>query len=162
MRYFHPPMLGKVMAPYPQAAADIQNMARGFLARKEFGKLLEKAKQEAKIVADFCSKAERLIEGCRSVVLALCDDDNMRPPDYFEKKKIESKQIKDPTLKRMQKKADKSKAGITRAKSIKWFQEVEMKKGAGQVDDGDGFELWFHGIITRHQSEVVKCILEKT
>lgn len=153
LRYYHPPMLGKVMAPYPNAAACIQNMARGFLARQQVGKLLDKAKQEAKIVSDFCSKAERQMEGTRSVLLVLCDEDAMRPPDYFSRKKSQVKKIKDPTLKRMQKKADKSKAGITRAKSIKWFQEVEMKKGAGQTDEGDGFELWFHGIITRNQSE---------
>lgn len=44
------------------------------------------------------------------------------------------------------------KKGMSRAQSIKWFQEVETKKGSGLTDDG-GFQQWFHGIISRMDSE---------
>jgi hypothetical protein len=39
------------------------------------------------------------------VVLALCDDDDMRPPDFFEVKRRETVKIKDPIAKKMAKKA---------------------------------------------------------
>jgi len=153
LRYYHPGELGKVMLPYPSAAAKIQNVARGFAARTEVQGKLAEAKAEMKTVKDFCLAMERHIDGIHDVVLSLCDDDAMRPPDYFEKKRAQSKRIKDPQFKKMQTKADKSKAGINRKQSVKWFKEVEMKKGAGRTADGDDFEAWFHGIISRVKSE---------
>jgi myosin-3 len=153
LRYYHPGELGQVMAPYPAAAAQIQNVARAFTERQEVQGLLAEAKKQAKVVADFCLVMERHIEGVHAVSLALCDEDTMRPPDYFEKKKLQSKRIRNPTMKKMQQKADKQKAGITRKQSVKWFQEVEMAKGAGRTDEGDDFEKWFHGIISRVKSE---------
>ena len=34
---------------------------------------------------------------------------------------------------------------------MRWFKEVEMKKGAGM--SGNGFQEWFHGVITRKDAE---------
>eukprot|EP00056_Hartaetosiga_gracilis_P013689 m.229313 g.229313 ORF g.229313 m.229313 type:complete len:169 (+) comp13882_c0_seq8:2644-3150(+) len=36
--------------------------------------------------------------------------------------------------------------------SVKWFKEVEMKKGSG-VSSAGKFEEWFHGVITRRKAE---------
>ena len=36
--------------------------------------------------------------------------------------------------------------------SVRWFKEVEMKKGAGMKSGN--FEEWFHGVITRKDAEV--------
>jgi len=41
---------------------------------------------------------------------------------------------------------------MSRAASVKWFQEEEATKGSGKTDDG-GFADWFHGIITRVDAE---------
>jgi len=156
MRYFHPGLLAQVMAPYPTNAAVIQNACRGFADRCEVTALIARAKDDIKTVDNMFTSMERQIDGFETVNLSLMDDDAMRPPDYFVKKRRESSRIKDPQFRKMQKKADKSKAGISRAQSVKWFKDVEMKKGAGQTDDGGdggGFEDWFHGIISRNESE---------
>ncbi len=54
-------------------------------------------------------------------------------------------------MKKLAKETDK-KGGVTRAASVRWFKEVEMKKGAG-VSNGGGFQEWFHGVITRRDAE---------
>merc|ERR1719181_1675972 len=54
-------------------------------------------------------------------------------------------------MKKLQKQAQK-KDKVTRKQSVKWFKEVEMKKGVAQEDDG-GFAKWFHGIISRKDAE---------
>ena len=38
--------------------------------------------------------------------------------------------------------------------SVRWYKEIEMKKGAGVAQGGGGFQDWFHGVITRKQAEV--------
>ena len=95
--------------------------------------LIARAKEDMASLDKMFTNMERQIEGFATVNLSLMDDDAMRPPDYFVKKRRESSRIKDPQFRKMQKKADKSKAGISRAQSVKWFKDVEMKKGAGQV-----------------------------
>ena len=148
----------QVMAPFPAAASQIQNACRGFTDRIEVQDLMAKAREEATTIDKMFISMERQLDGFHAVNLSLMDDDAMRPPDYFVKKRKESARIKDPVRKKMQKKADKSKAGIQRHQSVKWFKEVEMKKGAGQTNDGgdgNGFEDWFHGIISRKESEAL-------
>ena len=133
MRYFHPGQLAQVMAPYPANASVIQNACRGFTERCELTALIARAKEDMASVDKMFTNMERQIEGFATVNLSLMDDDSMRPPDYFVQKRRQSSRIKDPQFRKMQKKADKSKAGISRAQSVKWFKDVEMKKGAGQV-----------------------------
>ena len=160
MRYFHPGELGKALKPYPDAAARVQAAARGFLARAQFAKLAKRAEAEAKAVEALLGQAEVKGQHAHAVAEALAEDDAMRPPDYFSRKRSEIKKTADPTLKKLQKKAAKSKAGVTRAQSVKWFKEVEMAKGAGQADDEDGgFEKWFHGIISRNEAQklLLRC-----
>jgi hypothetical protein len=47
--------------------------------------------------------------------------------------------------------ASENSAKVKRAASVKWFKEVEKKKGNGMT--GGKFANWFHGIITRQESE---------
>ena len=47
----------------------------------------------------------------------------------------------------------KKDGGISRLASIQWFKQVESKKGAGK--GANGFEDWFHGIITRKEAEAL-------
>jgi hypothetical protein len=37
---------------------------------------------------------------------------------------------------------------------VRWYKEIEMKKGAG-VEKGVGFQEWFHGVITRKNTEAL-------
>jgi len=160
MRYFHPGELGVALKPYPDAAARIQAAAQAFLARTELVKHAERAKSEARAVDGFIGLIETKCRHVHAVTEALAEDDALRPPDYFSRKRSEIKKTADPTLKKMQKKAAKSKAGVTRAQSVKWFKEVEMAKGAGQAEEEDGgFEKWFHGIISRKDAQelLLKC-----
>lgn len=41
--------------------------------------------------------------------------------------------------------------------SVRWYKEIEMKKGAGVSQGGSGFQEWFHGVITRKAAEVHAC-----
>lgn len=51
-------------------------------------------------------------------------------------------------------KSGRKKGGMNRAASVKWFKETEAAKGSGMAEDG-GFASWFHGIITRTESEAL-------
>lgn len=124
-------LLGDCLKPYPTAAGSIQAAARGFVARAKVARKKAKAEAEAKSVMGFIQRAEREGEAVIGVIEALCEDDNLRPADYWAKKKAAGLS-RNPTVKKMQKQAAK-KGGINRNQSVKWFKEVEMKKGAGQV-----------------------------
>lgn len=159
LRYWHVDQLNQTLLPFPTAAIKIQKMVRGFLARRLLAKLKANAAREAKMVEDLCRKAEKGIEDMRLVMLAIIDEDNMRPADFWDPKKKEV--ITDPALKKFQKKngskPGKGKAGLSRAASVRWFKEVEMQKGAGLKDSdagaSGGFQEWFHGIISRKDAE---------
>ena len=47
----------------------------------------------------------------------------------------------------------KKDGGISRSASVKWFKEVESKKGVGK--GANGFEDWFHGVISRVEAEAL-------
>eukprot|EP00043_Microstomoeca_roanoka_P014896 m.148547 g.148547 ORF g.148547 m.148547 type:complete len:961 (-) comp16135_c0_seq1:237-3119(-) len=151
LRYYHMDELNEKFLPFPLAAQKLTKVARGFLARQEIRQLKKVADAQRKRVDDLLRKAEMAINDTHSVVLALCDEDNARPADFFAKPAPKPEEYRDPAMKKIAKKAQ-GKAGFTRAASIKWFKEVEMKKGAG-VSSAGKFEEWFHGVITRKQSE---------
>lgn len=129
-----------------------------------------------------------------TVVLALCDEDSMRPADFFSKKdkKGGKSDVKVSETSKACRgteaylvacrprilscanlpKRPRRKAALLGPRmdcsmpvvfvclrlfifcsSVRWFKEVESKKGAGKQDDG-GFQEWFHGIISRKESEV--------
>ena len=81
-------------------------------------------------------------------MVALNDEDAKRPPPSEEPPLPPPPVAKasDSTA------SQRKKAGMARAASVKWFKEVEKKKGAGGDGKG-GFANWFHGIITRKESE---------
>jgi hypothetical protein len=83
--------------------------------------------------------------GTLDVVMSLCDEDDRRPATFWAKPasaKVEEKSKKLDTM---------ARKGMQRAASVRWFKEVEKKKGAGQTEDG--FADWFFGVITRKESE---------
>lgn len=125
--------------PFPLAARQFTKVARGFLARHRVRQLLAEKERIVKAVESVLTHAERMGAGTRTVVIAVCDEDNARPADFWTKPKAkaESKDTKD-------KKEAEKKKGLARAQSVKWFKEVEMKKGAGIASNGK-FEEWFHG-----------------
>lgn len=153
LRYWHSDKLNELMRPFPAAAKVLQKYARGFIARRKLKKLKEVAARERKAVLDLITRLEKAHDDQLTVMQALCDEDNARPAEFWEKNKAKKTKeiIADPVLHKMKAQAQK-KGGVTRAASVRWFKEVEMKKGAG-VGDGGGFQEWFHGIITRIESE---------
>lgn len=152
LRYFHMDELNEKFLPFPMAAMKLTKVARGFNARADFRKRKAQADEEAKRVSRLLMNMEQLINDNHSVMLALCDEDDRRPADYFTKPKAKPQEYQDKAMQKLAKKAASKKGGFTRAQSIKWFKEVEMKKGAG-VSSAGTFEEWFHGVITRKISE---------
>lgn len=150
LRYFHMDELNKKFLPFPQAAVKLTKVARGFMARRAVRKLVDEKERQDKLVASLISSVEKLGESLRVVILALCDEDEARPADYFTKPAPGKDEYKDPAMKKLAKEVGKK--GFSRAQSVRWFKEVEMKKGAGVASNGK-FEEWFHGVITRKQSE---------
>eukprot|EP00730_Choanoeca_flexa_P004848 TRINITY_DN11819_c4_g2_i1.p1 TRINITY_DN11819_c4_g2~~TRINITY_DN11819_c4_g2_i1.p1 ORF type:complete len:960 (+),score=384.84 TRINITY_DN11819_c4_g2_i1:74-2953(+) len=151
LRYFHMDELNEKFKPFPAAASVLSRAARGFIARQNVRKLKQQAAQQAKAVEDFCIMVERKLKDFNSVNAALMDEDDQRPADFWTKK-AEPKQYNDPKVQKLAKKAGK-KGGFNRAASVRWFKEVEMKKGSG-INNGK-FENWFHGVITRKDSEAL-------
>jgi len=144
LRYFHSDELNQKFAPFPNAAKVVQKVARGFHARYEVRKILEQKKKTMDAVDRFVKKAEQLNAGMRYVMEQLCDEDRKRPADFWTK----------PPPKVVVDKKKKAVEQKNRKQSVRWFKEVEMKKGVGINEDGEGgFQVWFHGIITRQQSE---------
>eukprot|EP00055_Hartaetosiga_balthica_P002458 m.4037 g.4037 ORF g.4037 m.4037 type:complete len:957 (+) comp2161_c0_seq1:253-3123(+) len=150
LRYFHADELNEKFLPFPLAARVFQKISRGLISRQQTRRLREQAAMEQSFVNSLVKKAESNMADLNSIMLALLDEDNARPADFF-KKKEEPLEYKDPKMKKIAKKAQ-GKKGFTRAASVKWFKEVEMKKGSG-VSSAGKFEEWFHGVITRKQAE---------
>ena len=85
-------------------------------------------------------------QGVRDVIVSLGEEDSRRPKDYWVEKP------KGPPIPARDQRFDTmTRKGMQRAASVRWFKEVEKKKGAGQ--SGSGFANWFHGVITRKVGE---------
>ena len=98
------------------------------------------------------AKVEKSIGDMALTMQGLAEEDAQRPQDYWKKPLLD--ETTDPNLKKFAKsikKQIKKEGGISRAASVRWFKEVEMKKGAG-MNKGN-FEEWFHGVITRKEAE---------
>jgi myosin-3 len=151
MRYYHADELNGKLEPYVSAATMLSRYCRGFAARSKYGALLEAKNAQDAAVMSFCSAAERSCQGTRDVMQALIDEDNKRPAGALAAASAAGPPLQDRAYKKG--KSDKKK-GMSRAASVKWFKETEAAKGSGMADDG-GFASWFHGIITRSESETL-------
>jgi myosin-3 len=145
LRYFHVDQLNAKLKPYNGAAALISKYARGIAARVGFARRLADKREQDRRVEALCTAMERAATGAREVFHALVEEDAKRPADYWAKKAAppppEPKGVNDAS----------NSAKVKRAASVKWFKEVEKKKGNGMA--GGKFAKWFHGIITRQESE---------
>eukprot|EP00054_Salpingoeca_dolichothecata_P009067 m.51369 g.51369 ORF g.51369 m.51369 type:complete len:987 (+) comp18146_c0_seq1:26-2986(+) len=162
LRFYHQDKLSELMAPFSPAAITLQKIARGFIARRRYIKLQQQAAHQKQEFGAFALKAERFGNDIHTVLLALNDEDEMRPDRFWEKKEepvvaAKGKDVK--VLKKLE--AERKKGGkFSRAASVRWFKEVEMKKGAALKEGAKAgsfgcFEDWFHGCITRKQSETL-------
>lgn len=105
-------------------------------------------------MATFFGAIERL--NIADVVRDLCEQDDKRPASYWtEPQGYEQHQPRG-------KKSTRGDAGggMKRAASVRWFKEVEMKKGNAMADRDNaeglgGFAQWFHGVISRAESEAL-------
>jgi len=155
MRYFHQDQLNEALRPYPTSAIAMQKVARGMAARRKFARAKAEAAKERALMESVFAKIEKTSADMATVQQSLTEEDNARSHDYFKKADIED--TKDPQMKKFAKsikKQIKKEGGISRAASVRWFKEVEMKKGAGMKGKGN-FEEWFHGIITRKEAETL-------
>lgn len=151
LRYFHVDQLNKTLLPYPNAATQVQKYSRMFMAKKKYAKMAAKATETRKAVYDATQRIEKLLSVAFGVFEVLQEEDAKRPADAFKKKKPDVPKV-DKVLEKL-KVEIKAKGGVaTREQSVRWFKEVEMKKGAGMGAD-KSFQDWFHGILTRQQSE---------
>lgn len=160
LRYFHADGLSKALLPFPTAATKMSKVARGFIARSAFKQKYEKSLADAREIEKLLKKFEQNEQATHSVNEALIEEDDKRPADFFKKKEEDADlpHTTDKEMKKFIKKAGKDikkAGGVNRSASVRWFKEVEMKKGAGLSDEGGkkGFASWFHGVITRKQSE---------
>lgn len=125
--------------PFPLAARQLTKVSRGFLARRRVRALLDNKEKVIKAVESLITHAERMGAGTRTVMIAVSDEDNARPADFWVKPKAKP----DTKATKEAKEAEKKK-NLARTQSVKWFKEVELKKGAGVASNGK-FEEWFHG-----------------
>lgn len=93
------------------------------------------------------------------MVQELCEQDSKRPLSYWEPEA--EPELEDPTPSNNKKKGGAG-GDMKRAASVRWFKEVEMKKGNAMADADEanaaglgGFAQWFHGVISRKESEAL-------
>lgn len=84
--------------------------------------------------------------------MELVRQDNERPKDFW------STGYEQHTPRGKKSVNKKGEEGVKRAASVRWFKEVEMKKGNAIADGNNeaglgGFAQWFHGVISRAESE---------
>jgi myosin-3 len=142
LRYFHADDMATKLHPYTEAATIMSKYCRGFTGRAKYGALVAEKRKQDKAVTDFINSLERQGEGVCDVVVALEEEDVKAHPRKFGAAPA-PKPVK-----------STKKKGMSRAASVKWFQEEEESKGSGKTDDG-GFADWFHGIISRSDAEVL-------
>jgi len=156
LRYFHVDELNLKLKPFPDAAKQLQRLGRGFVARRRLVKLKAAADKYKKLFEPFFTKLERAGPGFSAVLDKINSEDTARGADYWDKKEKEEVQAK--IAKKFVKKVPKGgdAAAMQRAASVRWYKEIEMKKGAGvAADSGSGFHEWFHGVLSRKQSEAL-------
>ena len=155
LRYFHVDELNVKLKPYATAGLPLQKLARGFVGRRRLVKLKAGAEKYKKFVDPFFSKLERHCVDLEGVLTTILEQDKARPLDYWQKK--EAQIVQEKIAKKYVKKVPKGgdAAAMQRAASVRWYKEIEMKKGAGlDKKSGGSFQEWFHGVITRKQAEV--------
>lgn len=148
MRYFHADELNGKLEPFASAATMMSKYCRGFCARSKYSSLLAAKRAQDESVKKLFNDIERQAAGVRDVVVSLCEEDDKRPASFWSDPPKPAPSLK----KRGYKDGKGGKAGMSRAASVKWFKEVESKKGSG-IDEDGGFASWFHGIITRSDAE---------
>jgi myosin-3 len=151
LRYFHIDQLNKCLQPFPNTAMQVQRYAKMFAGKKKYAKMAAAAAKVRKQVKDASDKAESLLNVVFSVMETLQEEDAKRSPEAFKKKKP-AKVVVDKAMEKLKAEIASSNGVATREQSVRWFKEVEMKKGAGMGAD-KSFQEWFHGILTRVQSE---------
>ena len=142
LRYFHMDELNAKLAPIGSAALTLQTCIRGGAARATFYAKLTAKRAMEKEVSNMLQLMSKLGQGLRDVVVSLGEEDSRRPKDFWVVKPVEP-----PIPARDHRFDTVTRKGMQRAASVRWFKEVEKKKGAGQ--SGNGFATWFHGVITR-------------
>lgn len=150
LRYYHSDELNDAMAPILGAVSALQKLSRGFLSRRRVKKMFEIKAQEAAKVASLISTAQGNGDLSYDVVMHQVKEDSGRT---WEKKPEPKLMSRDKVTGSVGK-----ASGMKRAASVRWFKEVEKKKGNGMADGGNaegvgGFAQWFHGVISRYESE---------
>lgn len=148
LRWWHADNLNMLLLPYDGAAVTLARYVKAGCAKSKYKVLLaEKRRQDAE-VEKFIVNAEKNGNGMQQVVTHLNECDEKRPKSYWNAPvPAPMKPAQQTTLQR-----NAGGGGVSRSASVKWFKEVEKKKGAG-IGEGGAFLNWFHGIITRADAD---------
>eukprot|EP00043_Microstomoeca_roanoka_P014807 m.147383 g.147383 ORF g.147383 m.147383 type:complete len:969 (-) comp16110_c2_seq2:273-3179(-) len=183
LRYWNVDHLNEGVRRVQVAAKVFQQALKGIVSRQRTSALLVQARHQQAVVDSFFLNANRNCMAVRDVLLHLCEQDvkqaeilrqeaerraqmQRQQLQNAKKKKSstdmtamtgnviplrnQSPQGEDETLKTMTTNRRKDQ----RAKSVKWFRDVEKRKGAGMSEASDnGFAQWFHGVISRKEAE---------
>eukprot|EP00730_Choanoeca_flexa_P004849 TRINITY_DN11819_c4_g2_i6.p1 TRINITY_DN11819_c4_g2~~TRINITY_DN11819_c4_g2_i6.p1 ORF type:complete len:949 (+),score=327.87 TRINITY_DN11819_c4_g2_i6:88-2934(+) len=156
LRYYHPDELNELAKPIAGAVTNLQKCCRGFIARRRHAKLVAEAAAYAKQVEALLSAAERNGATARDAMSFLGEQDAKRDwsagPDSYE--------MHTPRGGSKTGKGKGKGGGMKRMASVRWFKEVEKAKGMGMQDEKNeggvgGFAQWFHGVISRVESETL-------
>ncbi|EGD78899.1 MYO1B protein [Salpingoeca rosetta] len=174
LRYWHVDHLSAAVRPVQLAASRLQSAVRGFFARRRVRTIMAAAAEEKKQAERFLIGAERAGLGVRDVLLHMCElderrfqaaqlsDDNMLGADDDDDEEDDEEEEVYPPHNPNPPLPPRTPAGNSpslqqrrrtdqRAKSVKWFRDVEKQKGAGMAENS--FAQWFHGVISRREAE---------
>ncbi|XP_062516567.1 myosin-IIIb-like [Corticium candelabrum] len=86
LKYWHVEKLSELLEKVHSAATHLQRIARGFIARRRFKKLLADGRRQAGLVADFLEYLPNGGTRIKDRVVKLIVADKARPKDYFNPK----------------------------------------------------------------------------
>ncbi|KAK7503508.1 hypothetical protein BaRGS_00005047, partial [Batillaria attramentaria] len=182
LKYTHVEQLTDHLDNLGKSAVVLQKVARGFLGRRRYARLVEKARKEKERVEALMRAAEQanLANAARLQQLNLHDDSKNKVgsggQDYLKPKKTTAStgtqmedvdssdsEVLEDDFKPVQSNLNKFGRPGTRKAAAEWFKETQTEN---VLDTASGrFAEWFHGIISRKESErllrdkIVGCYL---
>eukprot|EP00118_Oscarella_pearsei_P013160 m.102196 g.102196 ORF g.102196 m.102196 type:complete len:1038 (+) comp37156_c0_seq1:160-3273(+) len=182
LKYWHVEKLTDLLEKVHKAATMLQKIARGFLAKRKFRKLLAEAASQRSVVAEFLDSIPKKQSNVANRLANMIVADRARPKDYFNPAKAApAVELPPPPVAFIPSSADlpppPAEDSSESEDDLDEFDEVipkrenqnkrygrqgtraasvrwfqETQLNVATASDGQ-FHEWFHGIITRRQAE---------